>query len=204
MSERFYQLKIELAWIEPTIWRRFIVPEDITLDRLHDVIQIVMSWMESHLHEFNIGGKRYTENPESPEDNLEESPVRLNDVITKAGMEFSYVYDFGDDWMHKITVEKIMKTQPKNVNQIIWCIEGKRNCPPEDVGGPHGYEMFCKAIKYKKHPEHESYKRWYSETEWYPEEFDPESFNQNNVNLELSKYLRWSRPRTHSIEISLN
>ena len=60
MNERFYMIKIQLLDIEPAIWRRFVVPASITLDRLHDVIQIVMGWTDSHLHEFTIGKKRYT------------------------------------------------------------------------------------------------------------------------------------------------
>ena len=57
MNERLYLLKIELLDIEPSIWRRFVVPAGITLDRLHDAIQIVMGWTDSHLHEFTIGNK---------------------------------------------------------------------------------------------------------------------------------------------------
>ena len=65
METRMYLLTIRLYGIELDIWRRFVVPGDITLDRLHDVIQIVMGWQDYHLHTFTIGKKRYTENPES-------------------------------------------------------------------------------------------------------------------------------------------
>jgi hypothetical protein len=71
MNKRLYLLKIRLLEIEPEIWRRFVVLAGITLDRLHDIIQIVMGWSDSHLHEFTIGKKRYTEYPESKEDGLE-------------------------------------------------------------------------------------------------------------------------------------
>ena len=71
MNERFYLLKIRLLEIEPEIWRRFAVPASISLDRLHDIIQIVMGWTDSHLHEFTFGKKRYTEHPESKEDGRE-------------------------------------------------------------------------------------------------------------------------------------
>jgi len=64
MSNKTYVLRIELKEIKPVIWRRFIVPSNITLDRLHDIIQIVMGFTDSHLHEFVIDGKRYTEEPE--------------------------------------------------------------------------------------------------------------------------------------------
>jgi hypothetical protein len=85
MSDRFYQLNIRLLDIEPAIWRRFVVPADITLDRLHDVIQIVMGWDDSHLHEFTIGKKRYTEFPESEEEGLESGQYRLGDLIRQKG-----------------------------------------------------------------------------------------------------------------------
>ena len=60
MNEKIYLLKIQMLDIEPAIWRSFVAPASITLDRLHDVIQIVMGWTDSHLHEFTIGKKRYT------------------------------------------------------------------------------------------------------------------------------------------------
>ncbi len=88
MSERFYLLKIELLDIEPPIWRRFVVPGSITLDRLHDVIQIVMGWQDSHLHEFAIGKKRYTEYPEYNDDGLPCGKFRLVDLIKQKGGPF--------------------------------------------------------------------------------------------------------------------
>jgi hypothetical protein len=63
MNERFYLLKIQLLDIEPQSGVVLWCPASITLDRLHDVIQIVMGWTDSHLHEFTIGKKRYTEYP---------------------------------------------------------------------------------------------------------------------------------------------
>ncbi|WP_084188148.1 IS1096 element passenger TnpR family protein [Sulfurivirga caldicuralii] len=45
----FYQLKITLLWTDPAVWRRVVVPASLSLDRLHDVIQIVMGWVDAHL-----------------------------------------------------------------------------------------------------------------------------------------------------------
>lgn len=81
MHKRLYLLKISLLEIEPVIWRRFVVPASITLDRLHDVIQIVMGWTDTHIHEFTIGKKRYTEFPESKEDGLGDGRYRLFDLV---------------------------------------------------------------------------------------------------------------------------
>jgi len=52
MNERIYLLKVQLLDIEPAIWRRFVVPDSITLERLHDVVQIVMGWTDDHMQGF--------------------------------------------------------------------------------------------------------------------------------------------------------
>ena|SRR5208337_1668094 len=105
MKRHLYVLKVALADIKPEIWRRFVVPSDITLDRLHDIIQIVMGWTDSHLHEFIIGEKRYTEYRESPEDGEEDGLYRLGNLVKCKGTSFEYHYDFGDSWRHHIILE---------------------------------------------------------------------------------------------------
>ena len=90
LREPRYLLKIRLLDIEPEIWRRFVVPASITMDRLHDVIQIVMGWTDSHLHEFTIGKKRFPEYPESKEEGLECGRYRLGDLIKLKGRTFGY------------------------------------------------------------------------------------------------------------------
>ena len=194
MNERIYLLKIELLEIEPVIWRRFTVPATITLDRLHDVIQIVMGWQDYHLHEFTIGRKRYTEYPESREDGLEGCKFRLDELIRKKGRSFDYIYDFGDSWRHTIFLEESRYFNPKS-HSMIECLDGARACPPEDVGGIHGYYQFCDALEDPSHPEHEGYKEWFAGFPWYDGVFNNERFDVVKVNYELSKYQRWSRDR---------
>jgi len=188
MSERYYLLKIELLEIEPPIWRRFMVPGSITLDRLHDVIQIVMGWQDSHLHEFAIGKKRYTE---YSDDGLPCARYRFVDLIKQKGRTFSYLYDFGDFWQHELTIEDSRYFNP-DLPGPVFCLEGERGCPPEDVGGVTGYFDFCQAMKDPAHEEHESF------MEWCGGSFDSEQFEADYVNWELCKYLRWSRDRLMS------
>lgn len=191
MSERFYLLKIQLLDIEPSIWRRFVVPASITLDRLHDVVQIVMGWTDSHLHEFTIGNKRYTEYPESKEDGLACGRYRLGDLIKQKGRTFRYLYDFGDSWEHELVLEENRYFNPELRTELA-CLDGQRACPPEDVGGVPGYFEFLNALKDPNHEEHESY------TEWSGGNFDSERFDPESINWELMKYLRWSRDRYQS------
>lgn len=188
MSERYYLLKIQLLDIEPKIWRSFIVPGTITLDRLHDVIQIVMGWTDSHLHAFTIGKKRYTEYPEYRDDGLPCGKYRLGDLIKQKGRIFLYEYDFGDCWNHQITVENSRYFAPESGAELE-CLEGERACPPEDVGGVPGYFEFCTALKIPNHEDHERY------MEWSGGDYDSEAFDVHAVNWELMKYLRWSRDR---------
>lgn len=90
-----------------------------------------------------------------------------------------YWYDFGDDWMHTVLLEKILDYDAE------WdppkCIAGKRNCPPEDIGGPHRYALFLAAYLNKKHPEHGDM------VDWAGEGFDPELFDVDEVNEMLAE-----------------
>jgi hypothetical protein len=188
MNERFYLLKIQLLDIEPAIWRRFVVPASITLDRLHDVIQIIMGWTDSHLHEFTIGNKRYTEYPESKKDGLVCGRYRLGDLIKQKGRTFSYLYDFGDSWEHELVLEE-SRYFSSELRTELTCLGGERACPPEDVGGVPGYFEFCNALKDPSNEEHESY------MEWSGGDYDSELFDSESV---MMKYLRWSRDRYHN------
>ncbi|AXA58518.1 plasmid pRiA4b ORF-3 family protein [Pseudomonas thivervalensis] len=168
-------LHIELKWMTPTIWRRFAVPENITLGRLHQVIQIVMGWGDYHLHEFKIAGENYgVPDPDGwgPPVNPEARKTLIKALNGKR--TFNYLYDFGDEWHHRIKVEKTLPaaTYP----QVPYCIEGANACPPEDVGGVPGYEVFLEAMADAGHPEHDA------TVEWYGEIFDPTFFDRERVN----------------------
>jgi hypothetical protein len=188
MKNRFYVLKIKLMDIDPPIWRDFAVPADITLDRLHDVVQIVMGWTDSHLYQFTIGKKRYTEHIESEIDGLDSGKYRLGDLVKKKGWGFGYIYDFGDGWEHYIVLEE-SRYNIENLHGEIVCLDGERACPPEDVGGVMGYNDLCEVLN---DPDHEDYE---STREWAGKDYYFEKFDIQSVNFELMKYMRWSRDR---------
>ena len=190
-----YELKITLLDTKPPVWRWFCVPGEITLDRLHNVIQIVMGWQDHHLHLFKIDGTIYAEKPEEEWEGEEEKYHRLCDLVTSAKAQFDYDYDFGDSWHHRIVVEKI-STVPEGHKAVTKCFDGKRRCPPEDVGGTPGFAEFVEACKDPKHPEHKRYLTWVGGS------FDPNDFDPEAVNLELFKYVRWSRPRASEIDLA--
>lgn len=180
-----YQLKITLNRSTPPIWRRVLVSSDITLAKLHLVIQEAMGWYNSHLHMFVIGSEQYSAPSPYDAGHLAElgakstQRVKLSKLNLAEGDKFVYEYDFGDSWEHTILLEKILPLGSDQKTPV--CIKGKRACPPEDVGGTWGYESFLEAIKDPKHPEHADY------IEWIGDDFDPEAFDLDRVNEGLKQ-----------------
>ena len=139
LPEAVYQLHISLKGSKPKIWRRFLVTDDTTLKKLHNVIQEVMGWESYHLHGFEIDGKDFGEpNPDFDiEPVYDEGRVKIRDLDLAIGEKFKYIYDYGDDWEHAIKVENILPFDAKT--KYPNCVAGKLACPPEDCGGIWGY-----------------------------------------------------------------
>lgn len=197
MKNKYFVIKIAMMEVEPAIWRRFVVPADISLDRLHDVIQILMGWKDSHLHEFNFDNHRYVENVDEEFDDEEtflEASARLSKYFKKKGDSCVYVYDFSDSWSHRLTLED-SDYSLKDDDCEISCLEGARACPPEDVGGPPGYEDFCKAVSNPKNKQHAAMVAWSNGFQPTRQAFDPEYFDLDAINETLGWFVRWSRPR---------
>ncbi|EHR8837242.1 plasmid pRiA4b ORF-3 family protein [Shigella flexneri] len=193
----FYQLKVTLKHVEPTVWRRFVVPANLTLDRLHDVVQIVMGWDDSHLHNFKFKKQIFTEFPEAVNE-MDEAEIRLNELLKGKGNKLTYTYDFGDDWEHEIILEDRNYSRDEMQNPFA-CKEGFMMCPPEDSGGPGSYMHFLDVIFDPQNNE-EEYEE-YLEILGLEEESESEikefifSYDVDGVNAVLQLYARWSRMR---------
>lgn len=182
LPDDIFQLRVTLVGIEPPVWRRLLVPQDLTLPRLHAVLQVVMGWTNSHLHQFKVGDAYFAE----PHEEFEPGPidyrrVTLNQIAPHRGSMCVYEYDFGDGWEHRVEVEDELPVKTVS-GQVPRCLGGERACPPEDCGGPHGYAEFLDAIGDPKHPEHDGY------VEWAGPDFDPESFDIEGMNRALARY----------------
>jgi hypothetical protein len=154
-SKKALQIRIELDGIWPRVWRRILVPDSITLLELHGVIQEVFGWEDYHLHQYNIRGVEYG-NPENDEfgdwDIHDETEVSLRELGLTPRESFTYNYDFGDDWMHTLRLERILNMEGRK--RLPRCLAGDRAYPPEDVGGIGGYAQFLEALSDAGHPEH--------------------------------------------------
>ncbi|MEX2304096.1 MAG: plasmid pRiA4b ORF-3 family protein [Bryobacterales bacterium] len=177
MSANTYQLKITLQEIRPAVWRRVQVPGTLSLAGLHYVIQIAFGWTDSHLHEFCVGPRRYGFPDEMDVETEDDSAVTLEEAVGPGINHFRYVYDFGDDWLHDVKVEKVLASDL--TRPAVSCLAGRRKCPPEDSGGPWGYTQLLEAIRDPGNPDHRELLGWVGGP------FDPEYFDLDAVNREL-------------------
>lgn len=190
-SNMLYQLKITLEEIKPPIWRRVLVPTGITFYKLHKIIQATFGWQDYHLFDFDFGDVVVLiPDPDYLPGELHGGARELNAKRTKIDgllverKKCIYTYDFGDNWRHKVILEKILPAEEGRRYPL--CIAGARHRPPEDVGGVSGYEEFLRIISDPEHPEHSAYQVW-AEKDTDGRKFDPEYFNIKEVNQALAR-----------------
>ena len=178
-EDAVYILKITLEAVEPPVWRRVQVSGSITLERLHPVILKTMGWRDVHLHEFEVGGRRYGQpEPDEPQYKVEpEWKLTLRAAAATEGSRFRYIYDLGDGWGHELLVETIQA--PAAPFKYPACLAGERACPPEDCGGPPGYANLLDVLRDRTHPEHQEMLAWVGRG------FDSDRFNLAAVNRKL-------------------
>jgi hypothetical protein len=182
-----FQIKMTLNGIEPPIWRR-VQTKDCTLEDLHALIQVTMGWEFEHLYRFTIGGVDYGDlGMTSDEEGEDACGTYLSAILPAENRRprFSYEYDFGDGWIHRLIVEE--RFPPRAGVKYPICVVGQRASPPEDSGGPWAYSDFVEALNDPGHRRHAEL------LEWVGGEFDPERFDVQAVNNELRR-LRTRKP----------
>jgi len=180
-TRTLYQLKAVLVGVSPPLWRRVLVSSKMKLGTLHAVLQVAFGWNDCHLHQFEAGGKVWGSREMEQYDELpmgDEDKVTIGQVLRGVGGSLLYTYDFGDDWRHKLTLERVIP-DPAVVFPDASCLTGKRGSLQEDCGGPWGYGDLVAILK---DPSHEEYSE---RREWAGENFDPERFDLIGINSVL-------------------
>ncbi len=189
-------LRIELLDVKPLVWRRIVVPNQWTFASLHHYLQWVMGWWDSHAHEFQVGDHVVAPDWWIAEMELDEAAKSRDErrysvaaAVTELGIrgEIEYRYDMGDGWQHRLVIET---PPPGWIDQdfsLPACLAGENACPPEDVGGPHGYQRFLEAIGDRGDEEHVDTLRWIGGA------FDPRGFDLNRINRDWSSHRRRRR-----------
>lgn len=184
MSEPIVRLRIELEGTQPLVWRKLDIPLSTTLATLHELIQAAMGWWDYHLYEFVIDDRVY--GVPSPDDELYERKVykakalRLATLMERDMRQFLYIYDFGDNWRHRISLGEIR--QGDAGIEYPCFIAGARRAPPEDVGSIQGFEAFLEAMA---NPKHEDHARM---LEWYGKRFDPEDIDERRLHMIINDF----------------
>ncbi len=177
MGHQVIELEVRLQEIDPPIWRTIEVPGTSSLEQVHFAIQVAMGWTNSHLHQFKIGDKYFGMADVDDGGDVEvadEREYRLGDLV-HSGASFIYEYDFGDGWEHDVSVKRISTASRPTYTR---CLAGARACPPEDCGGPGGYESLLEALADPDHEHHVSMVTWSNN-------FKPEHFVVPKGGLDL-------------------
>ncbi len=161
---------------KPPVWRKLSIPATFTFEEFHLAIQVAFGWEDYHLFQFCPSG--WGSNPvislpndESDQVDIDASECTLGKLFTNQYQKFTYIYDFGDDWTHDITVEG---TTDLGAETVV-LLGGKGKCPPEDCGGPWGYANLTEILEDPKNPEYKDMKDWLGlsrKEKWDKNEFD--------------------------------
>lgn len=183
---RGFRVRLDLHGAWPPVWRRLELPGDLTLPRLHDVIQAAMGWSDSHLHRFRTGSDHRSPyfvthfDLDEGEDGKLEDDVRLDQLVAERGDELWYEYDFGDGWDHKLVVEDVLGEPPSAAR----CTGGRMACPPEDCGGIGGHEELAAWVRSGYDDdllpggfEDAEHGRNWLPVDWHPDHFDVDEAN---------------------------
>ncbi len=139
-----------------------------------------MGWNDYHQHAFQIGSATYgVPDPEGGWNVANERGRRVDDAIAPGTGRFTYVYDFGDDWIHDVIVRAV--TPPVQGIAYPRILDARRACPPEDVGGVPGFEAFLEAFNDSTHDDHAEL------VSWVGGRYDPEVVDIDAVRARLAR-----------------
>ncbi|WP_434778570.1 plasmid pRiA4b ORF-3 family protein [Neisseria sp. Ec49-e6-T10] len=209
--KHYYQLKVGLNDLYPNIWRQIIVPASISLDRLSDVIQIVIGWENIASHYWATASGEFFAEYIPPRKNTGvslENQMPLFDILNKKGQEMEYMcviesddLSRSDRWRHIILLEDDhykLSLYEKEDDRLpfVRCVAGFGKCPPENVGGIGGFYAYRQIMTERKQPQFGNMFREHGGINC-PNchIYDPNYFDIDTVNRELKKYCRWSRNR---------
>jgi hypothetical protein len=184
------RLRITLHDLDPAPWRTVEVPLSMTFKGLHDTIQAAFGWFDSHLWEFDYGDRRYglPFDDDFGSDKIHNAATaRLTKLRDGQVSAFLYTYDMGDNWEHHIEVIELFDMEKGA--RLPRFVDGRWRTPPEDVGGPPGFEMFLHAIADPAHEEHDHL------LDWNGGPFDREDIERDIVTIQMGRLANMRRPK---------
>ena len=158
-----FQFKIKLRGVsKPPVWLKVDVPEHTPFDVFSKIIQDVFGWYGHHLWHFTpnaygtypvIAIPLPKDTPWAEEPDLNATITTLSSIFHNVGDKFTYTYDFGDDWIHDIVLEKITDEESNKV----YLLKAKGATPLEDNGSIMGHEHMKLVFADHSHSEYKEY-----------------------------------------------
>ena len=155
MGHIYYEFRVHLRYIEPEIWRSFILPADASFKDLHLAIQDAFGWQQAHLYEFMRQFKRSAQTIAGiPKEMRTFGGSAGTPDAAKVGLwsyfdalpSCLYLYDFGDSWEHHVQrVRTFEETKERKTFREL--TGGAYAGPPEDCGGVWGYETIAEFVR---------------------------------------------------------
>ena len=116
-----YTLKVYPAGAGREVYRVIEISGEHSLDELCGSILSAYDFVDEHLYEFCMDNRMYSEDSyqSDPEDGEPSTRIKLNKLGLGEKQKFSLHYDFGDDWMFTIAVQKIEETTENSKPKVI-------------------------------------------------------------------------------------
>lgn len=181
-QSQMLQFRVSVKDVKPEIWRKLLVSSDVTLERLHAILQILMGWRDNHLYAFVTNGKRYFPPSEHDDEAMgKKNSIRtkLSKIVAKEAVAITYEYDFGDRWEIELCNEP--SNEGFQQKQLTECIEGSRHGPIEDSGGSREYMEKARIYGNPRHKRYQEIRAFIGPT------FDPEAFDLLRTNEMLKE-----------------
>jgi hypothetical protein len=152
---KYYEFEIELLDIKPRIWRRFQINATSSFETLHKAIQDAFGWQHKHLYEFRHIQDTKSKSPvrrivrcrEAVILDEEKVPfsdeLQISSIFAKNNDRCEYLYDFSGGWSHRVTLVNIVESDEQFTRKLV---DGAMACPPEDCGGPIGFEQLFEYL----------------------------------------------------------
>lgn len=143
----FMTLKIEL--LHTNTKRTVVLPDDISLAELNDVIQAIIGFNDCHPWEFEKDGSVVCTAEESlsratwrrAKTLASPTAMKVSSLLKKRGDAMTYTYDPDDRWAHRITRMADAKCAAPR------CLKTQGTMCIEDLGGPWGFLDFLWDLK---------------------------------------------------------
>ena len=147
MPVLLYKIKVELIEhpvyeLEHEVSKTFLISGKESLYDLHMKIQRAFNWDNDHMFSFYLSGKfdkQETEYSAAPDgeylasrwrNTKSASEAEIRDLAFHVGMKFQYLFDYGDQLQHEISVLKI-ESKSENDELHFNLIESIGECPDQ-------------------------------------------------------------------------